>query len=868
MNTPTPSANSLVEILIAEDSPTQAERLRHILQKGGYRVTHAANGRLALEAAQRQKPTIIISDVVMPEMDGYELCRRVKADASLRDIPLILVTTMSDPGDVMRGLECCADNFILKPYDEGYLLGRVQFVLLNRQVLQTERATVGVEIFFNGQRHFITADRLQILNLLLSTYDAAIERTKEMIRAQEELLGINRLLGEANLRLKQEIGEREKAEQDLRESEVRLRSIVDNMAAFVGEMSPDGVLTEINHTALSITGLRREDVIGKRLDETSWFSHSPAVQAQTREDIERAQRGETVRHDVSACLADGTLLPIDFMLTPVHDAKGRVVKLIPSAVDITERKRSEAGMRESENRLQDLNKNLDNANAQLAQGSKLKDEFLANMSHELRTPLNAILGLSEALLEQVSGTLTPRQVKSISTISNSGAHLLSLINDILDLSKVEAGKMELNLDTVNVQEFCESCLVFVRTQAMRKHIGLAFEHDGRVATFSADPKRLKQILVNLLTNAVKFTPDGGRIGLALAAPEGGDILRFTVWDTGLGIAAEDAARLFKAFTQIDSGLSRGQEGTGLGLAMVAKLVELHGGSVTLESEPGKGSRFTVSLPMKTPANLGGEGRGLAEAPKKLRRALVVEDDTLIGKLLIGGLEERGFRTSLVVNGDDVMETAVQERPHVILMDITLPGQSGWLVLQLLKSHPETHDIPVVVVSGTNDPEKSRELGAAGHFTKPFKIDEVMKFVQHVNGSPADKCGSLILLAEDNEANIQTVGGYLEDYGFAMCYAKNGVEAVKLALDLRPALILMDIQMPVMDGLTAIREIRADAQFKDTPIIALTALAMPGDRERCRAMGATEYMSKPVSLKTLTESVSRLLQAGKVTPHSR
>ena len=234
MNTPTPSANSLVEILIAEDSPTQAERLRHILQKGGYRVTHAANGRLALEAAQRQKPTIIISDVVMPEMDGYELCRRVKADASLRDIPLILVTTMSDPGDVMRGLECCADNFILKPYDEGYLLGRVQFVLLNRQVLQTERATVGVEIFFNGQRHFITADRLQILNLLLSTYDAAIERTKEMIRAQEELLGINRLLGEANLRLKQEIGEREKAEQDLRESEVRLRSIVDNMAAFVG----------------------------------------------------------------------------------------------------------------------------------------------------------------------------------------------------------------------------------------------------------------------------------------------------------------------------------------------------------------------------------------------------------------------------------------------------------------------------------------------------------------------------------------------------------------------------------------------------------------------------------------------------------
>jgi len=201
MNTPAQSNSPMVEILIAEDSPTQAQRLQHILEKQGYRVTHAANGRLALAAALRSKPTLIISDVVMPEMDGYELCRSIKADAGLADVPVILVTTLSDPQDVIRGLECRADNFILKPYDERYLLGRVQFVLLNREVRLTEQTGMGVEIYFNGHKHFITADRLQILNLLLSTYDAAIQRNKELSRAQEELQRLNAKLEMANKEL-------------------------------------------------------------------------------------------------------------------------------------------------------------------------------------------------------------------------------------------------------------------------------------------------------------------------------------------------------------------------------------------------------------------------------------------------------------------------------------------------------------------------------------------------------------------------------------------------------------------------------------------------------------------------------------------
>src|ERR1051326_6466541 len=187
-----------LEILIVEDSPTQAQQLGHILQQRGYHVTTAAKGRLALEAARCRKPTLIISDVVMPEMDGYELCRQVESDASLADTPLILGTTLSDPQDVIRGLECRADNFILKPYDELYLLNPVRFVLANRDVRQAEQAGMGVEIFFNGHKHFITADRLQILNLLLSTYEAAIQRNKELSLTQQNLRDINSSLESAN----------------------------------------------------------------------------------------------------------------------------------------------------------------------------------------------------------------------------------------------------------------------------------------------------------------------------------------------------------------------------------------------------------------------------------------------------------------------------------------------------------------------------------------------------------------------------------------------------------------------------------------------------------------------------------------------
>jgi signal transduction histidine kinase len=454
----------------------------------------------------------------------------------------------------------------------------------------------------------------------------------------------------------------------------------------------------------------------------------------------------------------GTLCVIDRVPRNLSSFQREALSVLGQAVvDQMELRRQLAEIREeverrraAERELLDKSKELSASNAELARGARLKDEFLAAMSHELRTPLNAILGLSEALHESVYGALNEAQTQAVVTVEESGRHLLQLINDILDLSKVQAGRLELDLESCDVAVLCQGSVRLVRESAQQKHQRLSVSIDPLVREARLDARRFKQVLVNLLANAVKFTPQGGSIGLDVTADPDAETISFSVWDSGIGIAPDQMPRLFQPFVQFDSGRAREHAGTGLGLSLVRRLVELHGGGIAVESALKQGSRFTVTVPLPSP--------------------------------LAADLRARSGETPRRPTSD-----AVQTAP-------------------------------------ANAPGRPRR----------------------------------ILLAEDHEINIATFEPYLVSRGYVVAVARDGAEAVARARELRPDLIIMDIQMPKVDGIEAMRQVRSDPALARTPIIAVTALAMPGDREMCLAAGADDYLSKPVRLKELAASVAALL----------
>ena len=457
-------------ILIVEDSPTQAEQLKYMLEKHGYRVRAVGNGREALASLGREKPITVISDIVMPEMDGYELCRRIKANQEFYETPVILLTSLSDPEDVIMGLECGADFFIMKPYNELFLLSRIQHILANRTLRDMQGVRMGLEIFFRGKKYFINSDRLQILNLLLSTYENAIQKNHELADATEELALLNEQLQE-------------------------------NMAE----------LESLNQKLLRVN----EEL------------------QQQREVAEEARR-------------------------------------------------------------------------QAIAANRAKSDFLANMSHELRTPLNSVIGFSEVLQDELFGGLNDKQREYVGNILFSGRHLLSLINDILDLAKIESGKMVLDLKEVTLSHLLADSLTMLQEKALKHGIRLDLEPGSEELCLLADERKLKQIMFNLLSNAVKFTPDGGRVSVqARNIREEGDgeadLVEISVADTGVGIREDDLPKLFTEFSQLSSPYTKAYEGTGLGLALTKRLVELHGGTVRAESTFGEGSRFSFVMPRRQEA---------------------------------------------------------------------------------------------------------------------------------------------------------------------------------------------------------------------------------------------------------------------------
>jgi PAS domain S-box-containing protein len=502
----------------------------------------------------------------------------------------------------------------------------------------------------------------------------------------------------------EELVEREREAIQRAKAEGRFRELLEAAPDGIIEVDRDGRILLCNAVTEKLFGYTREELSAMSVDALI----PDAVRgrhAQHRADYWDRPSTRPMGHGLTlvARRKNGSEFPVEISLSPVKSDEGfRVTAIIR---DVTEQKVAAEKIRTANHQLELRNREIERAD-------RLKSEFLASMSHELRTPLHTIIGFTELLAVELEGPLNDKQKRFLNHVHQDSLHLLDLINDILDLSKIEAGRLELNLENFDARQILADAVNGVRALADSKNIALENRVDSE-AFVCADRVRFREIASNLLSNAVKFTPDGGTVRLE-CLPAAAGLVCFSVVDNGVGIAAEDHEAIFDKFRQVGSTTRGVREGTGLGLAIVKRLVEMHGGAISLESAPGKGSRFSFTVPVDS-----------SERPGQ-PTVLVVEDEPSARELLASYLNPLGIRTECVSTADEGAAMARQLRPDAITLDVLLPGRSGWTLLRELRAMPETSATPIFVISVLDEARTAAERGATGYLRKPVKKEALLR----------------------------------------------------------------------------------------------------------------------------------------------
>ncbi|MEW6108586.1 MAG: response regulator [Nitrospirota bacterium] len=631
----------------------------------------------------------------------------------------------------------------------------------------------------------------------------------------------------------------------LDEYRLKFSSLIESCNDIVLITDSNGLVISSNESAGLVLGYSTDELLGKTI--TSIIKNGD-----TAGSIKKAlDKKSYVRgHEITVTDSEGREFDVKLNAAVLKDKNHTHFGTIYILHNLKDEIDLKSALENKTRELEELNKNLEKkvldrteelerTNKELERMNQLKGRFISNISHELRTPLNSILGFSNVLIEKTFGELNENQERYIRNIYSAGRHLLELINNVLDIAKIEAGKYEMVYETFRVYDLIDEVLNIMTPFAENKFIEIEVNIGEDVNLITADRVKIKQILYNLISNAIKFTPEGGKVGIRVEQEGDSEtysiwdqskiaFLKFSVWDTGVGIGPGDKDRIFDEFEQVDTTLSREYGGAGLGLALSKKLVELHGGNITVESRLGEGSTFAFTIPVTSPVEAvkteEPEAIGLnfpwmkEEAPL----ILVVEDDTSTAELLTLHLTQAGYKVAHAFNGEEAIEKAKNMKPFAITLDVMLPKKDGWEVLQTLKSDSQTSEIPVIIHSIVDNKDLAFALGATDYLLKPLDKDALLLKLEEINIAKGKLTLPTSILVIESEENVTSYFKEIfEPQGFLIYTAPEAKRGIELATALRPSLILMDFVLPDMLGFDAIKELKENPSTKDIPIFILT-----------------------------------------------
>lgn len=752
-------------VLVVDDNPANARLLQAQLERAGYRVASAASGRAGLEAVAVDPPDLVLLDAMMPGLDGYEVCRRLKAAEATRPIPVLMLTSLQERADKIRALEAGADDFLSRPVDRAELLARVASLVRLKQL-----------------------------------YDELVEQRQETAWQARQLA--------------------------LEKS--RAEAILYSLSDGVVTTDREERVTLLNPAAEAICGLSLEAALGRPWDEVldlRDISGRPLRRERgpLREALQSGQPGRL--SELALRRPDGQELLVSLAVAPIRQAGGEPIGAVVVLRDVTAER--------------DL--------------GRTKDQLVAVVSHELRTPLASLVGFTELLLTR-EVEASQRQLY-LSTMLREGRRLTALINDFLDLQRLESGAQGLRLEPTDLRPVLEQALAAVGDDPAHP---LVASLEEPLPPVLADAERVAQVLANLLDNARKYSPGGGEIRVA-ARVVGGEV-EIEVADQGLGLPAEALPRLFSKFYRVDNTNRRAIKGTGLGLAIVKHLVEAHGGRVWARSDGlGKGSTFGFSLPVAgapVPRRAGEAPATRVPAVQPGGGVLVVEDDPGYAQWLSGALRDEGYRVEVAVSAEQALEAIGRERPAVVLLDLRLQGQlDGWDLLAVLRGRPETQDLPVVVVSAYDEPSRGQALGVDDYLLKPVAKERLVSVLRRL----AVDRERLVLVVEDDLPTRALALRVLESSGARARGVGSGSEALA-ALEAEPeayGLLVLDLGLPDMDGFALLDAVRGRLGLSELPVVVFTARELSEPEKRYFAGRAVEIVRKGNGV-PLLEAVARAL----------